>query len=106
MAVDADRDHVAGRGSGELADRQPDRRPPRLGILLGPTSGGIGVGGVARPGQPEETAVEADQPGLDLGRAEIDRQDRRLATRTAAIRGRAHAGKLESARATTASAVR
>ena len=34
---------------------------------------------VARPGEAEQPAVERDEAGLDLGRAEVDREDRRLA---------------------------
>ena len=59
----------------QLRGHRPDRRPPVLGILLGGPGGRVGVERIGGPRQPEQPPVEPDQPGLRLGRPEIDRED-------------------------------
>ena len=76
MAVDADRHDVGQIGGTEGANGADDRRPPRAGILLDPAVAAGGIEVVAAARQREQPAVEGDQAGLDLGRPEIEPEDR------------------------------
>ena len=61
---------------------------------------------VARPAETEQPAVERDESGLGLARAEVDGEDGRLGPVAGAHRDRpARSGAVASSRATTASAV-
>ena len=76
LPVDPDRGDLDRRRRREqLGGHRPDRRPPVRGILLDRPAGRVGVERVGGPGEPEELPVETDQPGLRLGRPEIDRED-------------------------------
>ena len=68
MTVDPDRNDVTDVAPDDFADRQPDRGPPRLGVLLGTTRRRVDIGRVAGPGQGEETAIDGDETDLHLGR--------------------------------------
>ena len=66
-----------------------DRRPPRARVLLGPAVAARDIEAVAAPGERQQPAVEGDQAGLDLGRAEVESEDGRRRGRAAsAHRGR------------------
>src|SRR4029079_8429554 len=90
VPVDPDRADLAHVEPGQLAYGEADRAPPGLGVLLSAAGRRIGVGRVARPGKAQKPPLEPDEPCLDLGGAEIDREDGRLA---------AHAAAPESSRA-------
>ena len=91
-------------GRAQRPDRADDRRPPGPRILLGPARAADRRRGRSRRGaSASEAAVERDEPGLDLGRAEVDAEDGR---RAGAHRARsAVAVEPLASSATTASAV-
>ena len=60
----------------QCPDRETTARPPRLGVLLRPARAVPDRQPVAAAGDRQQPAVEADEPGLHLGRAEVDPKDR------------------------------
>ena len=79
VAVDADRDDLGDVRGAQGPDGAHDRGPPGARILLGPAAAAVDVERVAAARQAQQPAVEGDETGLDLGRAEIEAEDRRLA---------------------------
>ncbi len=104
VPVDADGDDIR-IVDVQRPDRADHRRPPGPGILLGPAVSAAHIERVAAPRETQQPTVEADQAGLDLGRAEVDPEDCRFAHPALHQAVLARLTDVASSRATTASAV-
>ena len=77
LAHHADGGNVHGARSGERAPgRRDEGRPPRLGVLLGRAGRCVDRDRIGRVLGRERASVRPDEPDLDLGGAQIDREDR------------------------------